>query len=76
MFYENVVYFKVHKCNTLPYFLSSFRRKERSKDKKSRKKMPTVYEDIDEYEMIVSNTYLILICICTALVMTNLLIVI
>lgn len=28
------------------------RRKERSKDKKSRKKMPTVYEDIDEYEMI------------------------
>lgn len=76
MFYDNVVHFKVHKCNMLPYFLSSFRRKEHSKDKKSNKKMPTVYEDIDEYEMIVSNTYLILICICTALVMTNLLIVI
>lgn len=41
-------------CYLFFYF---FRRKEQYKRKKNKKKMSTVYEDIDEYEMIVSKKH-------------------
>lgn len=52
-----VVNFEIHKCNMLLIFYFFLRGKEIYKKKNDKKKMSTVYEDIDEYEMIVSNTH-------------------